>query len=349
MKPIPCYLLTGILGAGKTTLVNHILRHAGDRRFAVIVNELGAIDVDGELIETSQGPQLSLANGCLCCTIRDDLEESVLGLLKRSSNFDGLIVEASGVADPTPILNTFLLSESLRSRIRIDSVIAVIDVEGFPLLRGSNAYLARRQAAAADLCLLNKSDLVDADQVASVRDSLSHWIPRLRVLTTTQATVPLELLLGRQRFNEDQLPHGQPVEVHVHSPHQSCNGRHNDGQLLLESWCFQADGEFEPHALASTLKRLPIGVYRAKGMVRLQGEEENQPFAVQLSGTRLDVRPASASRSQGPEFSNRIVFLAEQGAIDIDGLTSSLHKALETPEELTSSEILLKRVKRILG
>ena len=113
-NPLPCYLLTGILGAGKTTLLNHILSELKGRRFGVVVNEFGQIDMDGELVETGNGPQLSLANGCICCTIRDDLENSVIEMLENNPDLEGLIVEASGVADPQPVANTFILSERLR-------------------------------------------------------------------------------------------------------------------------------------------------------------------------------------------------------------------------------------------
>ena len=343
-NPVPSYLLTGMLGAGKTTLLNRILRDPGGHRFAVLVNDFGTIDVDGEFVETKDGPQLSLTNGCICCTIRDDFEEAILGLIRRNPDIDYLIVEASGVADPKPIANTFLLSESLRELTRLDSVIAVIDCEAFALLRGEPAYLARRQAAAADLVLLNKADLVSEKKLEMVQASLDSWVPRLRIFRCTHAQVPIELLLGNNRFREDQLPEGEPVEVHVHGQGSSCHDHHHgEHQLVLESWSYEEKGAFRTRALASILKSLPAGVYRAKGFVALQGEED-PVFQVQLCGTRLDIR----SVGQGKEI-NGLVFLAEEGAVNFSDLKRDLIAATEASEQVSKSEELFEHVRRTLG
>jgi G3E family GTPase len=343
-KVLPCYLLTGILGAGKTTLLNHILRHA-EGRFAVLVNELGAIDVDGELVETNSGSQLSLANGCICCTINDDLEKTVLRLLGSHSNLDGLIVEASGVADPQPIVSTFLISETLRSRLRVESVIAVVDLEAFPLLRGKSAFLARRQAAASDLTVLNKSDLVSDEQIGAVRKALQEWVPRLRTVSCSDGTVPLAVLLGGQRFHPDQLPTGRPVEVHIHSSTTTCSG-HSGEELVLDTWCYESAGTFRPRALLSELRNLSPSIYRAKGFVWLQDEEE-VPFSVQLSGTRVDLRKAGPA-TEISRFENRLVFLGEQGSLAGPELELKLKEAMEERQELHPSEELMEKVRRIL-
>ena len=341
-KTIPGYLLTGILGSGKTTLLNYILNNSEGQRFAVIVNEFGTIDVDGEVIETSDGPQISMANGCICCTIRNDLEETVISVLENNPQLDGLIIEASGVADPQPVANTFLLSESLRALVRMDSIITVVDLEAFPLLKGNHAFLARRQVASADLVLFNKADLVDEEQFKRVESSLLTWVPKLRAIRCTQARVPLDLLLGSSRFCPQQLPEGPAVEIHVHASGTSCH-HHSSDQLALESWTFEEEGEFQVRALASLLKSLPLKVYRAKGLVRLQ-EEAEQIFEVQLCGTRLDIRPAkSSNRTQ-----NQLVFLAEEGAVDEKELSEKLRDAMSRTAQTSPSMELFEKVKRLL-
>lgn len=340
--PIPTYLLTGMLGAGKTTLLNRILKEPEGNRFGVLVNEFGSIDVDGELVETTGGPQLSLANGCICCTIRDDFEQAVLDLVTRHPYLDYLLIEASGVADPKPVANTFILSENLRELIRLDSVIAVVDSEAFPTLRGEAAYLARRQVAAADLVLLNKSDLVSEEGLAEVLSSLERWVPRLRTFQSIHGQLPLELLLGQSRFEEGQLPEGPAVEVHVHGKDSSCHHDHDAPHFLLESWTYDQPGEFRPRALASILKTLPLGVYRAKGFVSLQGEDE-PVFQVQLCGTRLDIRAASQNKK-----ASGLVFLAEEGSVDFEDLERQLRQAAEPGQSLSKSEELFEHVQRLL-
>ena len=345
-EAIPTFLLTGSLGSGKTTLLNHILSHLEEQKFGVVVNEFGRIDVDGKLVETSVSPQLNLANGCIFCTIRKDMEESVLRLLRENPGLQGLIIEASGLADPQPIANTFLLSEALRPLVRMDSVIAVVDIEAFPRLRGKNAYLARRQVASSDLALLNKTDLATNEQIEKVESSLRNWVPGLRLVRCREGNVPLKLLLGKARFSEDQLAKGTPLEVHTHQPGDVCH-HHTEEQFVIDSWTFEALGRFRARALASILKSLPERVYRAKGLVLLQGEGE-EFFEVQLCGTRLDIRAANARRAGGAS-ENRIVFLAEPGSLNVEQVSTQLREALEVKEELTSSEILMEKIKRLLS
>lgn len=345
-QAIPCYILTGILGAGKTTLLNSILKNSAEMKLGVVVNEFGQIDVDGKLVEMADGPQLNLNNGCICCTIRGDLEESVLGLLERNPDLDGLVLEASGVADPQPIANTFILSEALRRLTRVDSVIAVVDLAAYPLLRGKNAMLARRQVASADLVLLNKMDLVSTREREAVEDSLRGWVSELRLLKCSRANVPMELLLGQRRFRASQLPGGSPVSVHVHQSGSSCGGHHSGEEFVLHGWTFEEPGRFRARALTTILKTLPLNCYRAKGFVRFQ-EEGEETFQIQLCGTRLDVRPVQMEPPIN-EFLNQIVFLAEPGAIDQTELSNDLLEALRVGGDSLPSQDLLKQVAGVL-
>lgn len=346
-KAIPCYIITGILGAGKTTLLNQVLNQPQGMKLGVVVNEFGKIDVDGKLVRKADGPQLNLANGCICCSIREDLEESVIRLLQENPELEGLILEASGVADPQPIANTFILSETLRKLTRVDSVIALVDLEAYPRLRGKSAHLARRQVASSDLVLLNKTDLVSDQECSAVRASLENWVSRVRFLKCSQARVPLDLLLGRSRFDASQLATGTPVAVHLHQPGEHCHDHHSEEHLVLQVWTFEEAGRFRARALATTLKTLPLGCYRAKGFVRLQ-EEGERTFEVQLCGTRLDIRE-SEFKPSGTEFLNQLVFLGEPEAIDRDRLAADLREALETRQELSPSEELMRQVARVLA
>ena len=169
---LPVTIITGFLGSGKTTLLNHILTSQHGLKIAVIVNEIGEIGIDAELIVSAGEGIMELSNGCICCSMNNDLVDRIFQVLERREPVDYLIVETTGLADPLPIILTFLRSE-FRNRVRIDSVITLADAENFSLdfFDGLAAY---NQFRYADVVLLNKCDLVEApvlhDRGANSRD-----------------------------------------------------------------------------------------------------------------------------------------------------------------------------------
>ena len=156
---LPVTIVTGFLGSGKTTLLNHILASGHGRKIAVIVNEIGEIGIDGELIVSTSDGMMELSNGCICCSINNDLVNSIFRLLERREPLDHLIVETTGLADPLPVILTFLRSE-FRDRVRVDLVVTLADAENFSLDLFDN-QAARNQFRYADAVLLNKCDLVE--------------------------------------------------------------------------------------------------------------------------------------------------------------------------------------------
>src|ERR1700676_199639 len=165
-KIIPVSVLTGFLGAGKTTLVNHILREQSEYKFGLIINEIGEIGIDGQLVQAETEDVVEMSNGCICCTIRKDLVKGIQKLLKKQ-DLDYILIETTGIADPGPVAQTFLNISQLQQYARLDSIITVVDAEHLATqLRETE--VAREQIALADFILLNKVDLISPQKLGTV-------------------------------------------------------------------------------------------------------------------------------------------------------------------------------------
>jgi G3E family GTPase len=204
MKRIPVTVLTGFLGAGKTTLLNRVLREQHGRRYAVIVNEYGELGIDGALVVGAEDEVVELNNGCICCKVRGDLIRVVSGLMRRQDGFDGILIEMSGLADPAPVVQTFLVDDAIRQRTEVDSVICVADARHL-----SASLAASREAAVqiaqADTILLNKTDLTDAAGLARVEAAIREINPLAELTRTERCDVPVRALFGRGAFDAKRL------------------------------------------------------------------------------------------------------------------------------------------------
>ena len=164
---IPVTVLTGYLGAGKTTLLNRILSEPHGKKFAVIVNEFGEIGIDNDLVVNADEEVFEMNNGCICCTVRGDLVRIIDGLMRRKGKFDAIIVETTGLADPAPVAQTFFMDENVGARTKLDAVVTVADAKWLKD-RLKDAPEAKNQIAFADVIILNKTDLVSADELRDV-------------------------------------------------------------------------------------------------------------------------------------------------------------------------------------
>ena len=198
-------MLTGFLGAGKTTLLNRILTGDHGLRIAVLVNDFGSINIDADLVVglESDGDLISLANGCVCCNVRDDLVTAVTQVMARPDQPEYIILEASGVAEPSSIALTFM-DEDLRDRIRLDSIMCVIDAEQVFAVP-EMMELKLRQVAFADMLILNKVDLVTREEIDQIKAWLDDRFHRYRLVEASNGNVPLEILLSVGRFDPVQL------------------------------------------------------------------------------------------------------------------------------------------------
>ncbi|MGB1286656.1 MAG: CobW family GTP-binding protein [Aggregatilineales bacterium] len=332
-NPIPLTILTGFLGAGKTTLLNRILNGDHGLKIAVMVNDFGTINIDSQLVvDVSADDTINLSNGCICCTIRGDLLEATQSLVNRNDPPDYIIIETSGVSDPLEVALTF----RYMPQVEIDSVLTIVDSSEILDVAPEHKVLAMNQIGMADILILNKVDLVNAETLQAVRHYARKIMPSTRLLETTHAHVPLELMLNVGNFSAERFMSREPGDVHVHTAAELASDGHahdhdhahvhDDHTLIFSTWSWETDQPISMKALQRTMEQLPLSIYRAKGIFFLADSPDSQAV-LQVVGKRINLNLDGEKWGDRP-LRSQCVFIGTVDGIDADALQAQMDACL---------------------
>jgi len=289
---LPLTVIGGYLGAGKTTVLNHLLGNNSGLRIAALVNDFGDINIDADLIEASDGETIALTNGCACCTLADGLTTVIASLRERSEDFDHIVIEASGVADPLKIGQI-----GSAFGFPLIGVAVVVDAE-MVRTHSTDNYVGdtvTRQLGSADLLIVNKSDLVAPSELESLQAWLNDIAPDTPRLTTQRGRVDTAILLA---------------SLHESDVSAAPAGSHDS----FESWSFRTDVPLRRSDVDAFLTALPPGVVRAKGILRL-ADDTTHDYLLQKVGRRTSLLPLNAVSAED-KADTRLVVIAVPGSID---------------------------------
>ncbi|MBB6305867.1 CobW family GTP-binding protein [Xanthobacter tagetidis] len=299
---IPVTVLTGYLGAGKTTLLNRILSEPHGKKFAVIVNEFGEIGIDNDLVVGADEEVFEMNNGCICCTVRGDLIRIIDGLLRRKGQFDGIIVETTGLADPAPVAQTFFVDEEVQAKTKLDAVVTVADAKWLSD-RLKDAPEAKNQVAFADVILLNKTDLVSAEELAEVEARIRGINPYAKLHRTQKSAIDVSKVLNQGAFDLDRILEIEPAFLeedeghhhhhdHEHGPDCGCghdhgHDHHHHGlkavhDAEMQSFSFSTEKPLDPDKFFPWVQDLVAkegpSILRSKGILAFKDDPDRFVF-----------------------------------------------------------------------
>ncbi len=330
MALIPATILTGFLGSGKTTLLKRILTEAHGQKIAVIENEFGEENIDSDILVTESKEQIvQMSNGCVCCTIREDLREALqlLAAKKRQGllDFDRVVIETTGLADPGPVAQTFFMDDEIAESYLLDSILTLVDAKHAPQ-QLNDRQEARRQVGFADQIFISKSELVSAEETEALIHRLKHMNPRAPQQKAHFGDVPLKDIFDLRGFNlnakldidpdflkeDDHDHHDHAHGAHCDHPSHAHEGpgNHHHTDDDVKSFVYKTDRAFDPAKLEDFLGAI-VNIYgprmlRYKGVLNMKGTERKVIFqgVHQLMGS--DLGPA-----WGPEEArqSRMVFI----------------------------------------
>ena len=345
---LPVSLLTGFLGSGKTTMLNKLLQHPGMAKTAVVINEFGEIGIDSDLVESADDDVVLMASGCLCCTIRGDLVDTLRSLyIRRARNevptFDRLVIETTGLADPAPILHTLMADPLLASRYRLDGVIATVDaVNGVATL--DNHGESVKQAAVADRIVLTKTDLSEDEAIAQLSGRLRELNPGAEIAQASFGEIDPGVLFNAGLYN----PETKTLDVQrwlkeeayaAQQPHDHAHGHDHEGQdphdvnrhdAHIRAFCLTLEEPLAWNNVATWLEML--STYRGEDMLRVKGilnvkESEDKPVVIH-GVQHLFHPPVQLEAWPSDDRRTRIVFITRDMTPEtVEGMLEALAEA----------------------
>jgi G3E family GTPase len=354
MSLIPATILTGFLGSGKTTLLKRVLEEAHGQKIAVIENEFGEENIDSDILVTDTKEQIiQMSNGCICCTIREDLRDTLRDLAEKKRkgelDFDRVVIETTGLADPGPVAQTFFMDDEIAESYLLDSILTLVDAK-HAMTQLDERQEARRQVGFADQIFISKTDLVPGGDVDALMHRLKHMNPRAPQKAVHFGEVALSEVFDLRGFNlnakldidpdflkDDHADHAGHDDHahHDHAPGESCDhpshqhgaGHHHAHDDDVKSFVFKSDRAFDPAKLEDFLGAI-VNIYgprmlRYKGVLNMQGTDRKVIFqgVHQLMGS--DLGPAWA---EGEQRTSKMVFIGIDLPKDIflQGMEQSL-------------------------